>query len=88
MAGSTSSQLLPRTQCKEHSLAGPSKQPMRSRYLGHVTGYQPIMDQYFLIWMVLANDSNKSTLRLKYPELIVVLALNYTLLLEFRCNSW
>eukprot|EP00116_Pleurobrachia_bachei_P002114 sb/3462376/ len=26
-----------------------SKQPIRTRYLGHVTGYQPINDQYFLI---------------------------------------
>eukprot|EP00116_Pleurobrachia_bachei_P001577 sb/3461839/ len=25
------------------------KRPIRTRYLGHVTGYQPIMDQYFLI---------------------------------------
>eukprot|EP00116_Pleurobrachia_bachei_P018397 sb/3478659/ len=25
-----------------------SKQPTRTRYLGHVTGYQPIRDQYFL----------------------------------------
>eukprot|EP00116_Pleurobrachia_bachei_P013756 sb/3474018/ len=25
------------------------KQPIRSRYLGHVTGYQPIRDKYFLI---------------------------------------
>eukprot|EP00116_Pleurobrachia_bachei_P016689 sb/3476951/ len=25
-----------------------SKQPIRSRYLGHVTGYQPIRDQYNL----------------------------------------
>eukprot|EP00116_Pleurobrachia_bachei_P012778 sb/3473040/ len=25
-------------------------QPIRIRYLGHVTGYQPIRDQYFLIW--------------------------------------
>eukprot|EP00116_Pleurobrachia_bachei_P008615 sb/3468877/ len=24
--------------------------PIRTRYLGHVTGYQPIRDQYFLIW--------------------------------------
>eukprot|EP00116_Pleurobrachia_bachei_P015920 sb/3476182/ len=24
-------------------------QPIRARYLGHVTGYQPIRDQYFLI---------------------------------------
>eukprot|EP00116_Pleurobrachia_bachei_P009700 sb/3469962/ len=27
----------------------PSKQPIRARYLGHVTGYQPIRDQYLLI---------------------------------------
>eukprot|EP00116_Pleurobrachia_bachei_P001048 sb/3461310/ len=26
-----------------------SKQPIRTRYLGHVTGYPPIRDQYFLI---------------------------------------
>eukprot|EP00116_Pleurobrachia_bachei_P007756 sb/3468018/ len=26
-----------------------SKQPIRTRYLGHVTGYQPIRDQFFLI---------------------------------------
>eukprot|EP00116_Pleurobrachia_bachei_P002435 sb/3462697/ len=26
-----------------------SKQPIRTRYLGHVVGYQPIRDQYFLI---------------------------------------
>eukprot|EP00116_Pleurobrachia_bachei_P015669 sb/3475931/ len=26
-----------------------TKQPIRTRYLGHVTGYQPIWDQHFLI---------------------------------------
>eukprot|EP00116_Pleurobrachia_bachei_P018779 sb/3479041/ len=26
-----------------------SKQPIRTRYLGHVTSYSPISDQYFLI---------------------------------------
>eukprot|EP00116_Pleurobrachia_bachei_P015437 sb/3475699/ len=30
-----------------------SKQPIRTRYLGHVTGYQPIRDQYFLIRSIL-----------------------------------
>ena len=25
-----------------------TNQPIRARYLGHVTGYQPIKDQYFL----------------------------------------
>ena len=29
-----------------------SKQPIIIRYLGHVTGYQPIKDQYFLVWSV------------------------------------
>eukprot|EP00116_Pleurobrachia_bachei_P016531 sb/3476793/ len=28
------------------------EQPIRTRYLGHVTGFQPIRDQYFLIWSV------------------------------------
>eukprot|EP00116_Pleurobrachia_bachei_P010707 sb/3470969/ len=32
-----------------------SKQPIRTRYLGHVTGYQPISDQYFLIRSVPVN---------------------------------
>ena len=27
---------------------GPSKQPIRTHSLAHVTGYQPIRDQYFL----------------------------------------
>eukprot|EP00116_Pleurobrachia_bachei_P018537 sb/3478799/ len=31
------------------------KQPIRTRYLGHVTGYQPIRDQYFLIRSVPGN---------------------------------
>ena len=26
-----------------------SKQPIRTRYFGHVTSYQPISDQYFLL---------------------------------------
>eukprot|EP00116_Pleurobrachia_bachei_P012398 sb/3472660/ len=29
------------------------KQPTKTRYLGHVTGYQPIRDQYFLIRFLL-----------------------------------
>eukprot|EP00116_Pleurobrachia_bachei_P004548 sb/3464810/ len=33
-------------------------QPIRTRYLGHVTGYQPIGDQYFLIWSVIVNLMN------------------------------
>eukprot|EP00116_Pleurobrachia_bachei_P016308 sb/3476570/ len=32
-----------------------SKQPIRTCYLGHVTGYHPIRDQYFLIRSVPAN---------------------------------
>eukprot|EP00116_Pleurobrachia_bachei_P010820 sb/3471082/ len=34
-----------------------SKQPIRTRYLGNVNGYQPIMDQYFLIWSEYYEDS-------------------------------
>ena len=30
-----------------------SKRPIRTGYLGHVTGYQPIRDQYFLVRSVL-----------------------------------
>eukprot|EP00116_Pleurobrachia_bachei_P007699 sb/3467961/ len=30
-----------------------SKQPIRTRYLGHVTGYQPIRDQYFQLTSIL-----------------------------------
>eukprot|EP00116_Pleurobrachia_bachei_P001816 sb/3462078/ len=44
-----------------------SKQPIRTRYLGHLTGYQPIRDQYFLIRSVpdLCNESiNVSILQL------------------------
>ena len=33
---------------------GPSKLPIRARYLGHVTGFQPIRYQYFLVRSVLA----------------------------------
>eukprot|EP00116_Pleurobrachia_bachei_P016707 sb/3476969/ len=36
-----------------------SKQPIRTRCLGHVTGYKPIRDQYFLIRSVPALCSNK-----------------------------
>ena len=32
-----------------HEPTDTSKQPIRTRYLGHVTSYRPIRDQYFLI---------------------------------------
>eukprot|EP00116_Pleurobrachia_bachei_P008590 sb/3468852/ len=41
-----------------------SKQPIRTRYLGHVSGYQPIRDQYFLIRSVPVGYSLTSNLRL------------------------
>eukprot|EP00116_Pleurobrachia_bachei_P014742 sb/3475004/ len=39
---------------REEGLIAGSKQPIRSRYLGHVTGYQPIRDQYLILinWVV------------------------------------
>eukprot|EP00116_Pleurobrachia_bachei_P007337 sb/3467599/ len=51
-----------------------SKQPIRTRYLGHVTGYQPIRDQYFLIrsektiWVTSAipTDTSKQPIRTRY----------------------
>eukprot|EP00116_Pleurobrachia_bachei_P007992 sb/3468254/ len=43
-----------------------SKQPIRTRYLGQVTGYQPISDQYLLIRSVPAfQDSITCTLRVE-----------------------
>eukprot|EP00116_Pleurobrachia_bachei_P004510 sb/3464772/ len=39
------------------------KQPIRTRYLGHVTGYQPIRDQYFLIRSVPALEPTLALLR-------------------------
>eukprot|EP00116_Pleurobrachia_bachei_P017881 sb/3478143/ len=38
-----------------------SKQPIRTRYLGHVTAYQPIRDQYFLIRSVPDNGHAQLT---------------------------
>ena len=35
--------------CEYQETTEPSKQPIRSRCLDHVTGYQPIKDQYLLI---------------------------------------
>ena len=42
-----------------------SKQPIITRYLGHVTGYQPIRDQYFLIRSVpgTGDGNRRCTLR-------------------------
>eukprot|EP00116_Pleurobrachia_bachei_P017530 sb/3477792/ len=37
-------------------MAETSKQPIRTRHLGHVTGYQPIRDQYFLVRSVIHNS--------------------------------
>ena len=39
-----------------HKVTESSKQPIRTRYLGHVTGYQPIRDQYFQYRSVPATD--------------------------------
>ena len=34
-----------------------NKQPIKTRYLGHVTDYQPIRYQYFLVLSVTGNDT-------------------------------
>eukprot|EP00116_Pleurobrachia_bachei_P007557 sb/3467819/ len=46
-----------------------SKQPIRTRYLDHVTGYQPIRDQYFLIRSV-TNMNSCSPKILGRPDLV------------------
>ena len=43
------------------------KQPIRTLYLGHVTGYQPIRDQYFLIRSVPVIFSTKRGVFLRHP---------------------
>ena len=40
----------------DHEPTESSKQPIRARYLCHVTGYQPIRDQHFLIRSVPGGD--------------------------------
>ena len=40
-----------------------SKRPIRTRYLGHLTGYQPIRDQYFLILLTPPVDTSLPLLR-------------------------
>ena len=56
-----------------------SKRPIRARYLGHVTGYQPIRDQYFLVrsfpalWMLKSQRQQtgfgeERSMLLKYAE--------------------
>eukprot|EP00116_Pleurobrachia_bachei_P013322 sb/3473584/ len=39
---------------------GSSKQPIRTRHLGHMTGYQPIRDQHFHFDLFWCNSSNSS----------------------------
>eukprot|EP00116_Pleurobrachia_bachei_P012725 sb/3472987/ len=46
-----------------------SKQPIRTRYLGHVTGYQPIRDKYFRFRSV--PDSHVTILRCVSPFPII-----------------
>ena len=37
---------------RQQQPTGSSKQPIRTRYLSHVTGYQPIRDQYVFPYSV------------------------------------
>eukprot|EP00116_Pleurobrachia_bachei_P004577 sb/3464839/ len=51
-----------------------SKQPIRTRYLGHVTSYQPIRDQYLVgigivIYVCLTNYSPENQLKLPQSQL-------------------
>eukprot|EP00116_Pleurobrachia_bachei_P015440 sb/3475702/ len=56
----TGTSLLKQTQSTAHQdSTETSKQPIRTLYLGHVTGYQPIRDEYFLIRSVLTTHLSK-----------------------------
>ena len=48
------------TMSKDQETTEFRKQPIRTRYLGNVTGYQPIRDQYFLIRSVPAKTHKKA----------------------------
>eukprot|EP00116_Pleurobrachia_bachei_P012258 sb/3472520/ len=61
-----------------------SKQPIRTRYLGHVTGYQPIRDQYFLVRSVPASHYHSPELRIAYVIMIRRIGPGQELLVEVR----
>ena len=42
----------------------PSKQPIRAGHLGHVTGYQPLRDQYFMVRSVPASLINLRSMKI------------------------
>eukprot|EP00116_Pleurobrachia_bachei_P004888 sb/3465150/ len=48
--------------------ADTSKQPIRTRYLGYVTGYQPIRDHYFLIRLVPEYNSTVLLCKINRPK--------------------
>eukprot|EP00116_Pleurobrachia_bachei_P005074 sb/3465336/ len=56
-----------------------SKQPIRTRYLGHVTGYHPIRDQYFLTRVCTIRKSEIDTRILFFITLHTTLFLSLTL---------
>ena len=47
--------------CRTHEQIESSKQPIRLRYLGHMTGHQPIRDQYFNIRSVPGRTQTQGT---------------------------
>ena len=46
-----------------------SKQPIRADHLGHVTGYQPIRDQYFMVGSVPATRTVRLGFRTVFCEI-------------------
>ena len=53
-----------------------SDQPIRERYFGHLTGNQPITDQYVLIWSVHTRLRKRKQERVKEREYARVLFLS------------
>ena len=69
-----------------------SKKPIRTRYLGQVTGYQPIRDQYFLVSVFaiiprLVQTHDIAFAELSFPKLLLVLVL-YLVVLQLTHILW
>eukprot|EP00116_Pleurobrachia_bachei_P009795 sb/3470057/ len=57
-----STQLLHNRQITRSSCQGTNQQPTRTRHLGHVTGYQPIRDQYFGRFLILPGQCSDTAM--------------------------
>eukprot|EP00116_Pleurobrachia_bachei_P014449 sb/3474711/ len=63
-----------------------SKQPIITSYLGHVNTYQPIRDQYFLIWFLTVEyyTGDKQPIRIRYLGHVT----GYQPIRDHETNMW